>query len=104
MQILRGSKAASARSIRRTGLALTVVLLLATRLVLPAAADNAPPITTVTSQTGAGFIAAGQVVWHGPTCPALARMLPDGGDSYACPPAVKLPQPPPSRPGALRRP
>jgi len=78
-------------------LRMAVVLLLATLLVSPAYADNAAPVTIVTSQTGSGFIDAGQAVWHGPDCPAPTGMSPEGGDNYTCPPAVKLPYPPPQR-------
>ncbi|MBM3121735.1 MAG: hypothetical protein FJZ97_06070 [Chloroflexi bacterium] len=80
-----------------TFLILTVVLLLATLVVPSAAAADTAPVTIITSQTGSGFIYAGQAVWHGPDCPAPTRMLPEGGDSYVCPPPIKLPYPPPQR-------
>ena len=80
-----------------TFLILTVVLLLALLAAPGIAAADTAPATIVTSKTGSGFIYAGQVVWHGPDCPAPTRMTPEGGDSYVCPPAVKLPYPPPQR-------
>jgi hypothetical protein len=86
-------------TLRNVWLALASVLLLAALLAPAVAAESAPPLPpmTVTSRTGAGFVHAGQLVWHGPDCPAPTGMTPEGGAGYACPPAVKLPQPPPSR-------
>jgi hypothetical protein len=80
-----------------TFLILTVVLLLALLAAPGMAAADTAPVTIVISRTGSGFIYAGQAVWHGPDCPAPTRMTPEGGDSYVCPPAVKLPYPPPQR-------
>ena len=80
-----------------TFLILTVVLLLALLAAPGTAAADTAPGTIVTSPTGAGFIYAGQVVWHGPDCPAPTGMSPEGGDSYVCPAPVKLPYPPPQR-------
>jgi hypothetical protein len=78
-------------------LILISVLLVAALCAPHAAAAGIAPVTIVTSQTGSGFIYAGQAVWHGPDCPAPTRMSPEGGDSYVCSPAVKLPYPPPQR-------
>ena len=81
----------------RMFLILTGVLLLAMLGAPSAVAADTAPVTIVTSQTCSGFIYAGQAVWHGPDCPAPTRMSPEGGDSYVCSPAVKLPYPPPQR-------
>jgi hypothetical protein len=81
----------------RPFLILTVVLLLATLVVPCAAAAGTAPVTTVTSQTGSGFVYAGQAVWRGSGCPAPTGRSPEGGDGYVCPPPVKLPYPPPQR-------
>jgi len=80
-----------------TLLLLTAVLLLTLLAAPGAAAADSAPVTTVTSRTGAGFIYADQIVWHGPDCPAPTGMSPEGGDSYVCPAPVKLPYPAPQR-------
>ena len=84
-------------SLRKVFLTLSAALVVAALLVPVAAAESAPPVATVTSRSGSGFIYAGQAIWHGPSCATPAGMSPEGGDNYACRPPVKLPQPQPQR-------